>query len=261
MASDLRRGETARATGRRRWERPTGEAGRSASARGSTIWLWGYFLSPFSSLHWGILIMTRILRMRMLRKRSRKQLEGNWDLREVTSYCELMSYWELKDMIFLCTYCGHFTSYTFFSLVSYLLSLQRALTYCCRTSVLRPLCLLFWCSSVEKRAVQADWKIVANAKIPNEKCLFFFFLRKRLYNKGDESRIKSKKKIPLHFAAIPNQMGQLGYFKLCFHNELLYTKNRFLVVLGQDFICMWEKFQRCQWSNSFFAKISHILVN
>ena len=201
MASDLRRGETARATGRRRWERPTGEAGRSASARGRTIWLWGYFLSPFSSLHWGILIMTRILRMRMLRKRSRKQLEGNWDLREVTSYCELMSYWELKDMIFLCTYCGHFTSYTFFSLVSYLLSLQRALTYCCRTSVLRPLCLLFWCSSVEKRAVQADWKIVANAK--NSQWKMHFFLRKRLYNKGDESRIKSKKIAPLHFAAIP----------------------------------------------------------
>ena len=45
--------------------------------------------------------MTRILRMRMLRKRRRKQLEGNWDLREVTSYCELTPYLELKDMIFL----------------------------------------------------------------------------------------------------------------------------------------------------------------
>ena len=45
--------------------------------------------------------MTRILRMRMLRKRRRKQLEGNWNLREVTSYCELTPYLELKDMIFL----------------------------------------------------------------------------------------------------------------------------------------------------------------
>ena len=45
--------------------------------------------------------MTRILRMRMLRKRRRKQLEGNWDLKEVTSYCELTPYLELKDMIFL----------------------------------------------------------------------------------------------------------------------------------------------------------------
>ena len=170
--------------------------------------------------------MTRILRMRMLRKRRRKQLEGNWDLREVTSYCELMSYWELKDMIFLCTYCGHFTSYTFFSLVSYLLSLQRALTYCCRTSVLRPLCLLFWCSSVEKRAVQADWKIVANAKIPNEKCLLFF-LRKRLYNKGDESRIKSKKKNPIALCCYPKSNGSVRTFQIMFSQWIALHKKSF----------------------------------